>query len=152
MGEEIAVLTEAVESKTQLVGELEVSIATMKNDLGDTQATLAADKKFLAELEKSCSTKTTEWEERSKTRAEELVALADTIKVLNDDDALELFKKTLPSASASLIQLKVSGAAERREALAVVRSAQKRANSGDKPGLEFIALALSGRSSSVGAA
>jgi len=28
-----------------------VSIAMMKNDLGDTQATLAQDQKFLAELE-----------------------------------------------------------------------------------------------------
>ena len=31
-----------------------------------------------------------------KTRADELAALAMTIKVLNDDDALELFKTTLP--------------------------------------------------------
>jgi len=33
-------------------------------------------------------------EERSKTRAEELVASADTSKVLYDVDALDLFKKT----------------------------------------------------------
>merc|ERR1711957_160065 len=93
-----------------------------------------------------------EWEERSKTRSEELVALADTIKVLNDDDALELFKKTLPSASASLLQLQAGKAAQRSEALAVLRSAQKLANAGDKPGLEFLTLALSGKSSSAGAA
>merc|ERR1711957_321883 len=100
----------------------------------------------------SCGTKTAEWEERSKTRGEELVALADTVKVLNDDDALELFKKTLPSASASLLQLQVSKSAQRSEALAVLRSAQKLANAGDKPGLEFLTLALSGKSSSAGAA
>ena len=47
------------------------------------------DKKFKEELEKGCATKTGEWEERSKLRAEELVALADTVKILNDDDALE---------------------------------------------------------------
>ena len=35
----------------------------------------------------------------------ELRALADTIEGLNDEDASELFKKTLPSASASLLQL-----------------------------------------------
>ena len=33
-------------------------------------------------------------------RAMELAALADTIKVLNDDDALDFFKKTLPSAAS----------------------------------------------------
>jgi len=149
---EVAALTATIEAKTKQIGELGVAIVNMKEDLDDTQAALAEDKAFLAELEKSCATKTSEWEERSKTRAEELVALADTIKVLNDDDALELFKKTLPSASASLLQLTTSGTAMRQEALAVVRSAQRTANSGDKPGLEFIALALSGKKSSAGAA
>merc|ERR1719475_2999 len=71
----------------------------MKEDLEDTQESLLEDKKFLAELQKSCATKEKEWAEICKTRSEELLALADTIKILNDDDALELFKKTLPSAS-----------------------------------------------------
>jgi len=53
------------------------------------------------------TTKQGEWDERCKTRTEELLALADTIKMLNDDDALELFKKTLPGASAFL-QVQVS--------------------------------------------
>jgi len=149
---EVAALTATVEAKTKQIGELGVAIVNMKEDLDDTSASLADDKKFLAELEKSCATKTSEWEERSKTRAEELVALADTIKVLNDDDALELFKKTLPSASASLLQVQVAKSAQRREALSVLRAAQKLANPGDKPGLEFLTLALSGKSSSAGAA
>jgi len=149
---EVAALTATIESKTKQIGELGVAIVQMKEDVDDTAASLKEDKAFLAELQKSCSTKTAEWEERSKTRAEELVALADTIKVLNDDDALELFKKTLPSASASLLQLEVSGSTQRREALAVLRSAQKMANAGDKPGLEFLALALSGKASSAGTA
>merc|ERR1719429_650492 len=101
---EVAALTATIEAKTKQIGDLGVSIVMMKEDLADTQATLAEDKTFLAELEKSCATKTAEWKERSKTRADELVALADTIKVLNDDDALELFKKTLPSPS-SLLQV-----------------------------------------------
>merc|ERR1719367_2759151 len=104
---EVAALTATIEAKTKQIGDLGVAIVQMKEVLDDTGASLAEDKKFLAELEKSCATKTAEWEERSKTRAEELVALADTIKVLNDDDALELFKKTLPSSSASLLQLKM---------------------------------------------
>ena len=39
-----------------------------------------------------------------KTWVEELVALADRIKVLNDDDALELLKKTMLSSSASFME------------------------------------------------
>merc|ERR1740120_350429 len=98
----------AIESKIKKIGDLGIEIVDMKEDVDDTTNALAADKKFLAELEKGCATKTQEWEERSKTRSEELLALADTIKVLNDDDALELFKKTLPSAGASFVQMQVS--------------------------------------------
>merc|ERR1719198_2082943 len=95
---EVVALTKSIEVKLERIGELGVSIAEMKNDLTDTAEALAEDKKFYAALEKGCETKAAEFEESTKTRAEELLALAETIKVLNDDDALELFKKTLPSA------------------------------------------------------
>jgi len=78
-----------------------------------------------------------------KTRAEELAALADTIKVLNDDDALELFKKTLPSA-ASLMQVQMTTKEYRKKALLLV---QKVLKSGMQvnPELGLIALALKGK-------
>merc|ERR1719330_1829882 len=141
---EVAALTASIESKTKQVGDLGVSIVRMKEDLDDTQAALAQDKTFLAELEKSCSTKTAEWEERSKTRAEELVALADTIKILNDDDALELFKKTLPGASASFVQVS-SSAALRNGALSSIRAAHRHANPQDRAGIDLLVVALSGK-------
>merc|ERR1740138_930494 len=103
---EVNALTKAIEEKMQRAGELAVEIVEMKNDLGDTAEALIEDKKFLADLEKNCKTKEEEWAIIVKTRNEELLALADTIKILNDDDALELFKKTLPGASASLLQVK----------------------------------------------
>merc|ERR1719298_312657 len=96
----------------------------MKNDLTDTKKSLADDKKFLAELEKGCATKEAEWAERCKTRAEELLALADTIKILNDDDALELFKKTLPG-SASLVQIQVTSKQVIDRAVASLRESRK---------------------------
>jgi len=147
---ETGVLTSTIETKTQQIGELGVSIAQMKEDLSDTQETLAQDQKFLAELEKGCATKAAEWEERSKTRSEELVALAETIKVLNDDDALELFKKTLPSASASLVQVQQGSTAVRTQAMAVLSSAKTAAASRDRPALEMLMLALSGKAHSSG--
>merc|ERR1719330_1823922 len=121
---EVAALTASIETKTKQVGDLGVQIVQMKEDLTDTEAALAEDQKFLADLKKSCSTKTAEWEERSKTQAEELVALADTIKILNDDDALELFKKTLPGASASFVQVSSSSSNVKSRALAVLRGAR----------------------------
>merc|ERR1719379_2174271 len=95
---EVNALSAEIEAKLKLVGELSVSLSQMKNDLGDTEEALAADKEFLANLEKTCATKKAEWKVRCATRTDELAALADAIKMLNDDDALELFKKTLPSA------------------------------------------------------
>merc|ERR1719472_147345 len=109
---EVNALTKAIEEKMTRVGELAVEIVQMKNDLGDTEEALVEDKKFLADLEKNCAKKQGEWEVIVKTRNEELLALADTIKVLNDDDALELFKKTLPGA-ASFVQLRVSSTSSR---------------------------------------
>jgi len=136
---EKAALTAAIQSKLTKQGELSVSLAEMKNDAGDTQEALAADQKFLSELSKGCATKTAEWEARSKTRADELVALADTIKILNDDDALELFKKTLPSASSSFMQVEVRKANLRTRALAAIQ--RPRGN----VGLDLIAMALHGK-------
>merc|ERR1740127_110458 len=105
---EINALTAAIEAKMQRTGELAVEIVQMKNDLTDTQEALLEDKAFLQDMEKNCDKKAGEWEEIQKTRSEELLALADTIKVLNDDDALELFKKTLPGASSAFMQVSVT--------------------------------------------
>jgi hypothetical protein len=55
------------------------------------------------------------------------------VKVLNDDDALELFKKTLPGAS-SFVQI----VSTRTRALALIKAAKS-------PNLDFIALALHGK-------
>merc|ERR1712224_584312 len=110
----------------------------MGNELGDTAEAIAADKEFLANLEKDCKTKTAEWEVIQKTRSEELVALAETIKILNDDDALELFKKTLPSA-ASFVQLQQGVESMRARALATLKSVRPSAQ------IDMIGLALRGK-------
>jgi len=75
----------------------------------------------LADLEKNCASKTKEYEVVVKTRSEELVALAETIKILNTDDALELFKKTLPAGSA-LLQTKFNTEQGRKQAIALLSS------------------------------
>merc|ERR1719171_2071830 len=98
---EVGALTKEIEVKTVRIGELSVKTAEVENDLEDTKEGLAEDKKFYADLDKNCALKKKEWAAYKEMEATEMVALADTIKVLNDDDALELFKKTLPGASSS---------------------------------------------------
>jgi len=142
---EVAALTQAIEEKMVRLGELQVNIVEMKEDLDDTGKALLEDKKFLADLDKNCKIKAEEHDANVKLRSEELVALADTIKVLNDDDALELFKKTLPSAS-SFMQVQVTSKEQRRTALATLKAAARKG----RPELSFIALALEGRKVNFG--
>merc|ERR1719281_2271233 len=104
---EVNALTKSIEDKMVRLGDLQVQIVEMKEDLDDTGKSLLEDKKFLADLGKNCALKTKEHDENMKMRSQELLALADTIKILNDDDALELFKRTLPGASA-FVQMGVS--------------------------------------------
>jgi len=138
---EVNALTSSIEDKSVRLGELQVSIVEMKEDLDDTQKALIEDKKFLADLGRNCELKTKEHEQNMKMRSEELLALADTVKILNDDDALDLFKKTLPG-SASFVQMTVTESTQRQQALAVIRAARQ--GSGH-PELNFLALALEGR-------
>jgi len=143
---EVETLNAQIEEKLTRKGELGVELAGGLNELEDTETSLAEDKKFLAELETGCATKEGEWAEVCKTRQEELVALAETIKILNDDDALELFKKTLPSA-ASFLQVMESAQSLRKRALSALREAvNSRVQLGAQPQLDLIALALSGKS------
>merc|ERR1712079_724887 len=139
---EVNALTAEIETKLTRIGDLGVEIAEMKNDLGDTQEALIADKNFLENLEENCEKKKKEWDVIVKTRAEELAALADTMKVLNDDDALELFKKTLPSAS-SFMQIQVTAQEMRGRALTELEQFQQSHPRNAK--LELLALALEGK-------
>merc|ERR1719378_823321 len=115
---DLAEATKAEEEAIKLYKEL--MAAKTKEDVEDTVEALEEDKKFLADLEKNCAAKTKDWEYRSKMRADEILALAETIKILNDDDALELFKKTLPSPS--FLQTRVSMSQVRGEALKALAS------------------------------
>jgi len=141
---EIDALTASIEDKTSAIGELGVQIVQMKEDLSDSEESLLEDKKFLQDLEKNCATKEKEWAIIQKTRSEELLALADTIKMLNDDDALELFKKTLPGASASFMQVKVSSESMRKQALALLEDL-KASKKSDRQRIDYIMLAIRGK-------
>mmetsp|Transcript_18057 Transcript_18057/g.33562 ORF Transcript_18057/g.33562 Transcript_18057/m.33562 type:complete len:688 (-) Transcript_18057:104-2167(-) len=135
---EIASLTKSIETKSMLIGELGVAIAQQENDLENTKESLAEDQAFLANLDENCAVKTKEWEEFKKMSNEELVALTDTITMLSEDDALELFKKTLPAAS-SFMQVQTSTQSVRQRALQTLSSLQS-----SDPGVDFVQMALHG--------
>merc|ERR1719253_1372478 len=107
---EIAAASEAIESKTARSGELAVAVTTTADDIEDTTSEMKETEAFVANLASTCETKKKEWAERSAMRAEEVSAISEAIKVLNDDDALDLFKKTLalPQTSMGFLQKRTS--------------------------------------------
>merc|ERR1719453_2878933 len=84
-----------IKEKTALLGKTKVQLAEAKEDLEDTTGAMEADQSFLVDLKERCSVSDKEWEARSKTRTMEIAAVGETIKILTDDDAHDLFGSTL---------------------------------------------------------
>merc|ERR1719178_58212 len=105
---EIAAAGEAIEAKTVRSGELAVATTTGADEIEDTTKEMSDTQAFIANLASMCATKKKEWAERSQMRSEEIAAISEAIKILNDDDALDLFKKTLalPQTSMGFLQKK----------------------------------------------
>jgi len=138
---EVEALTKMIQNKLERIANLAVEIQEMKNDLGDSAEGLIEDQKFIADLEKNCGEKAKLYDENVKYRTQELAAVADTIKILNDDDALELFKKTLPG-SASFLQITNTATLMKSQALSMINTLRKHRKS---VRLDFIALSLRGK-------
>merc|ERR1719258_187742 len=83
--------------------------ANSKTDLAETQETLAADSEFLANLREMCSNLDKEFAERSKTRNMEIAAVSEAMGILTDDEAHDLFGKSLGFIQLSLRTRRVSG-------------------------------------------
>eukprot|EP00933_Yihiella_yeosuensis_P000626 TRINITY_DN100_c0_g3_i1.p1 TRINITY_DN100_c0_g3~~TRINITY_DN100_c0_g3_i1.p1 ORF type:complete len:696 (-),score=252.94 TRINITY_DN100_c0_g3_i1:84-2171(-) len=143
---EIETLANSISMKLDRVGELKVSLVELKGQLSDAQKALGKDFKLIEQLAESCKAKTADYDVRSKTRAEELVAVQDTIKVLNSDDALEVFKKNLPAAT-SLLQLEKAHEKQRQKAYSFVKNLPGKGNhaKSTKIALDTVLVALSSR-------
>lgn len=134
---EIQALTKEVEGKTERAGEIGVDLVNAKYDLEDTQKALEQDKAMIEQLTGSCASKDGEWVERSKLREEEVLAIHETIKTLNNDDALSLFKQTLPGTS--FLQMPTGTKEMKQRALAALK-----AHGSSDLRLDLVAVALRG--------
>merc|ERR1719301_73436 len=130
---EIEVATEAIETKTARAGEIAVSVVQTKDGVEDTTEELADVEKFAAQLETECATKEKDFAEASKLRAEEVKAISECISILNDDDALDVFKKARPSAlvqeELGFLQKSNAPATNAKKAQAILAVAAARAHS-----------------------
>jgi len=132
---EIAAASDSIESKGARSGTLAVENVQNQGGLDDAEAELADATKYVADLKVICEEKTKEWTARQGMRAQEVAAISEAISVLNDDDALDIFKKAIPSAllettmkhkghKGAFLQIrKLPKDARLKKAYAIVRSA-----------------------------
>lgn len=66
----------------------------------NTMAQLKIDQEFLANLEEKCAQTDADYAARTKSRNEEISAVADTIAILNSDDSFDQFDKTVNSETS----------------------------------------------------
>merc|ERR1719379_1910300 len=90
---EVAAAEDLVETKTVELAKAKEINAHGKEDLADARAQLSADNEFLSNLALKCDNAEKEYADRCKVRNEELVAVSETIGILNDDDAKDQFNK-----------------------------------------------------------
>eukprot|EP00933_Yihiella_yeosuensis_P060380 TRINITY_DN629_c1_g1_i2.p1 TRINITY_DN629_c1_g1~~TRINITY_DN629_c1_g1_i2.p1 ORF type:complete len:677 (-),score=289.15 TRINITY_DN629_c1_g1_i2:124-2154(-) len=106
-------------------------------EIKQKEKAIVADTEFLAMLEKKCGTSDKEWEERTKTRAEEIEAVGKAIEILDGDEAHATFSRAL---SFMQQELEAAASSSKAKALSVLR------NSGSS---RLMALAASAKPSGI---
>merc|ERR1719510_1101683 len=113
---EIKAATTQKKEKEKALADLLYKASKAKENKEKAEAAIEADNKFLATLEKDCKEEEIAYQERVKVRTQEIIALSETLKILTDDDARELYDKTM-----SLLQVDASQSSAAR---ALQRSVQ----------------------------
>jgi len=105
---------------------------TSKEELEDTRAQVKADQAFLLDLQQRCGSMDKQFADRSKVRNEETNAVNEALKILTDDDAQDLMRK-----STGFLQVKSStnGMTKRQQALSLLRKS-------GNPELAMLAITL----------
>mmetsp|Transcript_55311 Transcript_55311/g.144235 ORF Transcript_55311/g.144235 Transcript_55311/m.144235 type:complete len:746 (-) Transcript_55311:37-2274(-) len=91
---EIEVATERKETKEAELADTLLKAAKAKDDREETTAAMEADQEFLANMQKDCQKEDEQYKARVKVRTEEIIALSETLTILNEDEARDLFGKT----------------------------------------------------------
>lgn len=81
-------------TKTSERTETDSKLVADKGSLKDTRNSLTADEQFLLMLKEKCQMTDNEWEERQKTRQQEMEAVSKALSILSTDDAHNTFTRT----------------------------------------------------------
>lgn len=93
--DEISAATSQRDSKQTRLADLLDRSAKATEDIASLEDALTADQKFLMNLDKNCAKEQEEYDGRVKIRNDELQALAETLRILAEDDARDVFGRTM---------------------------------------------------------
>merc|ERR1719428_1590317 len=101
--QEIDAATDLLNQKTEELAKATADDAQAKEDLEDTKKQMAADQEFLLQLKKDCKIADEEYAARQKVRGDEMIALGEALKILTDDDARDLFGRSMDFVQINLV-------------------------------------------------
>merc|ERR1719161_1224233 len=84
---------ELIETKSVEASSADEKKAADKEDLEETRGSLAADQKFLSDLQLRCQDMDAQFEARTKTRQMEVQAVSKALEFLSSDEAHGLFTR-----------------------------------------------------------
>ncbi|CAJ1344476.1 unnamed protein product [Effrenium voratum] len=114
---EIKALEEKVVAKTQEKAQSESTFEASKKDIKVTNKSLEADIKFQAAVEQRCTGSDAKFQERMRSRSDELTAVSKTLQVLRSDEARDLLGKSVSFLQQSSRSAKAEEAMKRAGAL-----------------------------------
>jgi len=123
--DEISVAKKQLSESTQQRSTTEEELHAAGAALTETQATLAADTKYLAELKQSCETKATQWEARQKQAGEETAAIEKAKEILSE--GVKVFLQT--SSRVKSLAEEEASADTRAQAVSVLSGLSKKFHS-----------------------
>jgi len=131
--QEIDAATDLLNQKTEELAKATTDDANAKEDLEDTKKQMAADQEFLLQLKKDCKIADEEYAARQKVRGDEMIALGEALKILTDDDARDLFGRSMSflqinSATLSKAQVKAQNHARTLAVSRILQTAKKTKN------------------------
>lgn len=110
-----------LETKHQQKADADEEMARKTQDIKDLKESMGADAVFALEVKEKCKVFEKEYEERSKTRADESEAVAKALEVLTSDENHEHFSKTL-----SFIQVSTASDLRREKVVSTLMAVGQR--------------------------
>jgi len=123
--EQIAAARAKLDAMLQEKADNSKGLYDAKEDLELTRTQRTADVEFLRNLKLTCNGLDKQWEQRSKTRSEEISAVAEAIAIITEDDSADLMRKTVTLVQESLQTTAAERAMRSRIASVLRRAAQQ---------------------------